>query len=425
MAKRHTSKSLKNAGIQPGRPNVRPRSLESSYENRGMYSTIVLENFRGFENIQLDDLGTINLLFGPNNSGKTSILEAIYAHASGLNFQPFFGNVVLRRQDQILSGALDMGDKIKSLFHSSSKIPYQFSITGQLQEDRRKQSLNVIFRPSAQLTDLDPRAFGQYGGGVLATRPGGAPSQANFWDLGSRGARLRTAEMPAVFIGQWTAIMSDTRKDWEINFPVSNIPSELPFKLGAFHDILAHRQPEADLRVFSYLKRYELISEFVETMAEVFPGIRGIDIIPYPDGTQGPVYVRGTDDRVVPLYAYGDGMRRWFYLLGNMLVYKGAVHCIEESDSTMHPSSQAQFCRRLAEFATRFKNQIFLTSHNIEFADAFLQALFGEGGTYAGTTLDPVRVYTVHLQGGRAEIWPLRGREAFEKRGDFGLELRG
>jgi len=424
MAKR-SSKSLKNAGIEPGRPNVLPRSEVASYENRGMYSSIVLDNFRGFEHVELDDLGTINLLFGPNNSGKTSILEGIYAHASGLNFQPFFGNVVLRRQDQILSGALDMGDKIKSLFRSSSRIPYQFSVTGQLQNDKRKQALNVIFRPSAQLTDLDPRAFGQISGGALATRTASASSQANLWDVSSRGSRIRTAEVPAVFIGQWTALMTEMRKDWEINFPVSNIPSELPFKLAAFHDILAHRQPEADLRVFSYLKRYELLPEFTRAMAEVFSGIRSIDIIPYPDGTQSPVYVRGDDDGVIPLYAYGDGMRRWFYLLGNMLVYKGAVHCIEEIDSTMHPTSQTQFCRRLAEFTDRFRNQIFLTSHNIEFADAFLKALFGEGGTYTEAASDPVRVYTIHLSHGRAEVWPLRGREAFERRAKFGLDLRG
>ena len=118
------------------------------------------------------------------------------------------------------------------------------------------------------------------------------------------------------------------------------------------------------------------------------------------------------------MYAYGDGMRRWFYLLGNMLVYKGAVHCIEEIDSTMHPTSQTQFCRRLAEFAGRFKNQIFLTSHNIEFADAFLKALFDEGGTYVDSQSDPVRAYTVHLDQGRAEVWPLRGRKHSKSAGN-------
>ncbi|WP_069791900.1 AAA family ATPase [Cyanobacterium sp. IPPAS B-1200] len=42
----------------------------------------ILENlticgFRGFREINLSDMGTVNIIVGDNNSGKTSILEAI------------------------------------------------------------------------------------------------------------------------------------------------------------------------------------------------------------------------------------------------------------------------------------------------------------------------------------------------------------
>lgn len=33
--------------------------------------------YRGIENLQLNDLRDINIFVGPNNCGKTSILEAI------------------------------------------------------------------------------------------------------------------------------------------------------------------------------------------------------------------------------------------------------------------------------------------------------------------------------------------------------------
>ena len=49
----------------------------SSYRKRGMYSSVIIENFRLFDRLELNDLGKVNLFFGPNNSGKTSILEAI------------------------------------------------------------------------------------------------------------------------------------------------------------------------------------------------------------------------------------------------------------------------------------------------------------------------------------------------------------
>src|SRR5258708_20893828 len=96
-------------------------------------------------------------------------------------------------------------------------------------------------------------------------------------------------------------------------------------------------------------------------------------------------------------------MRRWFYLLGQMIVHRNAVHCIDEIDSSMHPSSQSQFSRLLAEYAGKFKNQLFLTSHNIEFADAFLNALYGEGGPYESSKTDSVRLITIRTNQARPE----------------------
>jgi AAA15 family ATPase/GTPase len=42
-----------------------------------MLKSLKIENFRCFQSFELSDLGQINLLVGTNNSGKTSILEAI------------------------------------------------------------------------------------------------------------------------------------------------------------------------------------------------------------------------------------------------------------------------------------------------------------------------------------------------------------
>jgi AAA15 family ATPase/GTPase len=43
-----------------------------------MFDSLKIENFRGFRSFELSKLGKINLLVGANNSGKSSILEAIH-----------------------------------------------------------------------------------------------------------------------------------------------------------------------------------------------------------------------------------------------------------------------------------------------------------------------------------------------------------
>ena len=43
-----------------------------------MIRTFTLKSYRGFDEYELADLTRVNLLVGRNNSGKTSILEAVH-----------------------------------------------------------------------------------------------------------------------------------------------------------------------------------------------------------------------------------------------------------------------------------------------------------------------------------------------------------
>jgi predicted ATPase len=49
-----------------------------------MLSAIEIQNFRGFAKLKLDNLGLVNLVVGRNNTGKTSLLEAISILANPL-----------------------------------------------------------------------------------------------------------------------------------------------------------------------------------------------------------------------------------------------------------------------------------------------------------------------------------------------------
>jgi AAA ATPase domain len=53
-----------------------------------MISTLELKQFRGLEHIKFENLGRANLIIGGNNTGKTSILEAlVLLHGNGLQFR--------------------------------------------------------------------------------------------------------------------------------------------------------------------------------------------------------------------------------------------------------------------------------------------------------------------------------------------------
>ncbi|RUS95994.1 AAA family ATPase [Trichormus variabilis] len=97
-----------------------------------MLKSVKIENFRGFKSFELQQLGRINLLVGENNSGKTSILEAIQLLCSGTNLEPL-GELMINRGEYLWSDnpreerELD----IRHLFYDHEfDINSQFSISG-------------------------------------------------------------------------------------------------------------------------------------------------------------------------------------------------------------------------------------------------------------------------------------------------------
>lgn len=76
-----------------------------------MLKSFKIENFRGFQSFELQQLGRINLLVGENNSGKTSILEAIQLFYSRANLAPLTqvmyrrGELLQPKEYKIVSGS--------------------------------------------------------------------------------------------------------------------------------------------------------------------------------------------------------------------------------------------------------------------------------------------------------------------------------
>jgi AAA15 family ATPase/GTPase len=46
-----------------------------------MLDSLLIRNFRALENFEVSKLGRVNLIVGKNNSGKSSVLEALRIYA--------------------------------------------------------------------------------------------------------------------------------------------------------------------------------------------------------------------------------------------------------------------------------------------------------------------------------------------------------
>lgn len=68
-----------------------------------MIHSLNIDGYRGFRNFEMRDLGRVNLLVGRNNSGKTSVLEALHLLASAGDPRPIWQHC--RRRGETLTEA--------------------------------------------------------------------------------------------------------------------------------------------------------------------------------------------------------------------------------------------------------------------------------------------------------------------------------
>jgi|GEM_PF-2767527 len=53
-----------------------------------MLRDLAIQNYRCFKDFHIDGLARVNLIVGANNSGKTSLLEAVYLLVNQVNLEP-------------------------------------------------------------------------------------------------------------------------------------------------------------------------------------------------------------------------------------------------------------------------------------------------------------------------------------------------
>jgi len=380
-----------------------------------MIKSFTIEGFRKFESITFDGLGKINLFLGNNNAGKTTILEAIYAFTCGDNIQQLVSTSVQRHAGTY--NVYSFMEKLVNVFNDRDFLPLRFSLSATMDDDSNKKIVHEL-HPEQIFADLEPTLMGSFGS-----------NQSNeIWER----------NYPK-YLGEWAIRYKSHDHDYtkRIKMPYPLRPRylkeinpdmvyEQPMIRARFVDVVTHRNREENFKIYSFLKREKKgknMAEFVAELSRSFVDIAGIDCIPYPDGEMGPISFMTQNDGMLPIYSFGEGMQRWYNILGGMIVYQDSIHCIEEVDATFHPQAQKQLASNLVRYAEKYNNQLFLTSHSQEFVDNLLETVYGNEEE---VTEDHIRVITLwhNPKLNKVQVRVLTGKEAYDMRDDFQMELR-
>lgn len=385
-----------------------------------MLREIQIGGFRQYQDFSLSDFSNINFIAGENNTGKTTILEAIFAWGCGFNLSPIVESVAPRVRYGFMSqNPYWLLEEILAMLFNRKSSSMEMFFGGRW-DNEEMVFFNHRVRPSDLLKSYDP---------YYREKTDFINVRHDYLTYNSiKSVHVNPFNPPRIVVAQWEIIKGNSnnkhssknkdKKSINVVVPTQYIKNYDPYKYVTIIDILSHTNVSENLQIYSSLKREGMLDDMLSNMQDVYPEIKSFEMIPYPDGTSTPVSVLKDEGKYLPIYALGDGVQRWFYILGCMLIHRNSIICIDEVDVGIHPKAQESFCRTLIAYAQKYNVQLFLTSHNLEFMDHFINA------SLELDKLNNVRIFTLKHDNKDIKSRVLNGQEVADARETYDLELR-
>ena len=302
-----------------------------------------IKNFRGFDSLEIRGLSKINLLVGKNNSGKTSVLEALLLLV-GMSNPALPGNINQIRglkfffpnQFKYLFNKLKFENKpfFNAVFSDSSERDLELSARFQYQEDipAFQQQKNNVIHVNPSLSVLSPSEI--------------TGIDLNFSKKDKSGSR-DSKKSSAIYDATNGAINYISPNNYKENLQ------------------MAYISPDKD--DFATLARYsEMVKRnenkiILEALQKFDSNID--DIQPLPDG----IYFRLKNvTELVPGNIMGDGIRRFLNIVTAVSEKHNAFVLIDEIENGLHYSAYELLWKGLISYSQQNNVQLFITTHNIE-----------------------------------------------------------
>lgn len=367
-----------------------------------MYKSFRVKNFRCFKDLQINDLGRVNLIAGKNNTGKTALMEAFSVLSSPLSPQMLYGLQDARGIKNSNKYRRESWLHFFSRFDSSIPIELEGIGTDSL-DLHREVSLSEI--PNHEDS---AKHFGQY---YMRAKELGLIGDAPLSLQGTSLLQLSFSQ-PSV---------SDETTDVYIPSNAA-LPdySHIAFEQQSLF-IAARSEPHGDwvAEQFTKIDRNSDLKRLVSYLEEFEAGLTDLRL----QLLAGNILVSGQVGALqIPLKLMGDGFNRFFYFAITMLSHKPQYFLIDEIENGIHHSVQKKVWTAIGQVARDLDIQVFATTHSLEMIRAAYEA-FKEDGA-----LEDLRLHRLDRDEDTDDIeavtYNRRGLEALATF-DFDFEVRG
>ena len=342
-----------------------------------MIESIHIKNFRGIQDGKIDKFSKINLLVGPNNSGKSAVLEAIYL--SNTNSTATTLERSGSRYEALTASRDLLGfDPLKRICSKHSKQVVDGLTTGSFSKSWQKTGfmLHLPFLKPAENCDIASC------GVVSVQEEKDQYQQAPLWEFfkaldlpfsmdGIRGTLTLFWESSLTYYqakeSAWLIKGIKPASNKTLLYDVTTSLAHLPFEY--FREMLGvipgwtHKIAKSFERIFQLKQKYNVT--FLQLQHDL-------------SQTQG--FIAPEDKVALTIDDYGDGARSAFKLLAPLIALselataeEPGVFIWEEPELFQNPQSLGKLLAEVTQLVKDKPIQIFIATHSIEVIGQFVR----------------------------------------------------
>ena len=330
-----------------------------------MLKSLKIENFRCFQTFELQQLGCLNLLVGTNNSGKTSILEAIGLLTSQSNLQSL-ASVMINRGEYVVNEQAQSSREldVRHLFYGHEiDIGSKFSISGRNQNGEEGITITVEQTEQLNLFEESPSL-------LLSIQCLG---------LENNHLQLPLSSQEGLSLNYLKPVRRDAKNSAvKTQFVVSSsLTSEKMIELFD-QVVLTPDEPVV-------IQALQIIEPSIERIATV-----GSEKFRFGGSRNGFVIRLANSDQRIPIGSMGDGTWRILGLTLAMVNARNGVLLVDEIDTGLHFSTMSDMWKLIYQMAKRLNVQVFATTHNSDCWTSLADIASTENSSEEGITIQRI-----------------------------------
>jgi AAA15 family ATPase/GTPase len=330
-----------------------------------MLKSLVIKNFRSLANFEVAKLGRVNLIVGKNNSGKSSVLEALRIYA-GSAHQELLEKIAQEHDerhflDKNIKEGIEVSLPYEDLF-TGRKFPKEEKpiVIGEI-ENENALKIYHVYR-----VEKDYIATDEEGNKETIKRPVSITSLELTEHRSILGEGLLIKKKNNAVNIDFNVISPDFRRFATVDdpLPCSFIPTQL----------ISMNELASDWDSIALTEAEETIKDAMKIILPEFENLIFVNDSAYGENKAirriAKVKIKGLS-HPVPLKSLGDGMLRILQLVLKIFPAKGGFFLIDEFENGLHYSVQEKIWALLFDVAQKLDIQVFATTHSWDCIESF------------------------------------------------------